>query len=139
MKRKFQMLATLACLLLILFSIFVFSACSSPCEHDWQEKSVITPAGCTQDGQKQLECSKCQETKTEKIPSTGHKGGEATCTGKAICENCDTEYGELNAYNHSGSATWTKTADKHTKKYSCCNAVGCICIGLCISFCCCIG
>ena len=123
MKRKFQMLATLACLLLTLFSIFVFSACSSPCEHDWQEKSVITPAGCTQDGQKQLECSKCQETKTEKIPSTGHKGGEATCTGKAICENCDTEYGELNADNHSGSATWTKTADKHTKKYSCCNAV----------------
>ncbi len=122
MKRRFQMLATLACMLLVLFSIFVFSACSSECEHDWQEKSV-TPAGCTQDGQKLFECSKCQETKTEAIAKTGHTGGAATCTNKAICENCDTEYGELNADSHAAAAEWIKTADKHIKKYVCCNVV----------------
>ena len=121
-KRKIQILATLSCMLLVLFSIFVFSACSSECEHDWQEKSV-TPAGCTQDGQKLFECSKCQETKTEAIAKTGHTGGTATCTNKAICENCDTEYGEKNADNHTGEAEWITTASKHEKKYVCCNVV----------------
>ena len=122
MKRRFQTLTVTVCLFLTLFGITVFSACASPCEHDWIEKSVITPVGCTTDGQKQLECSKCQETKTESISATGHTGGEATCREKATCTVCGNKYGELNASNHTGEAEWAKTADKHIKKYTCCNA-----------------
>ena len=32
----------------------------------------------------------------------GHKGGEATCTTRAICEVCGKEYGELDPDNHVG-------------------------------------
>lgn len=35
------------------------------------------------------------------IPATGqHTGGEATCKDKAVCENCGTAYGALDADNH---------------------------------------
>lgn len=32
-----------------------------------------------------------------------HKGGEATCSAKAICDVCKSEYGDFNANNHKGS------------------------------------
>lgn len=31
-----------------------------------------------------------------------HKGGEATCSAKAICDVCKSEYGDLNSENHAG-------------------------------------
>ncbi len=31
-----------------------------------------------------------------------HKGGEATCTAKAVCEVCSAEYGDKNPDNHKG-------------------------------------
>ena len=31
-----------------------------------------------------------------------HKGGEATCTAKPVCEICGSEYGEINTVNHAG-------------------------------------
>lgn len=52
-----------------------------------------------------------------------HKGGEATCTQKAVCDTCHSEYGEINADNHTGTETWTQTATTHEKKYDCCGKV----------------
>ena len=52
-----------------------------------------------------------------------HKGGKATCTQKAVCETCHSEYGEINADNHTGTEKWTQTATTHEKKYDCCGKV----------------
>lgn len=52
-----------------------------------------------------------------------HKGGEATCTQKAVCDTCNSEYGEINADNHTGTEKWTQTATTHEKKYDCCGKV----------------
>ena len=52
-----------------------------------------------------------------------HTGGNATCTEKAKCEVCGENYGSLDADNHTGIAEWTKDAQGHEKKWSCCGAV----------------
>lgn len=48
-------------------------------------------------------CKLCGDTVKagEDIPATGeHTGGKATCSKKAVCENCKKEYGDLNPNNH---------------------------------------
>ena len=52
-----------------------------------------------------------------------HTGGKATCTQKAVCNICHSEYGEINADNHSGVEKWIQTATTHEKKYDCCGKV----------------
>ncbi|MBE6658239.1 MAG: hypothetical protein E7604_07330 [Ruminococcaceae bacterium] len=37
-----------------------------------------------------------------RIDETVHTGGEATCNAKAICETCETPYGDIDAQNHVG-------------------------------------
>ena len=49
---------------------------------------------------------------------SGHSGGEATCTSKAVCEYCSKEYGELDSLKHNlenipaKAATATETGNK---------------------------
>jgi len=52
-----------------------------------------------------------------------HTGGTAYCNIQAVCEICTHPYGELKADNHSGSAEWICTAEKHEKVYTCCAVV----------------
>ncbi len=52
-----------------------------------------------------------------------HNGGEATCTEKAACDLCGSEYGETNIQNHTGEEKWEQTETKHTKKWDCCGTV----------------
>ena len=52
-----------------------------------------------------------------------HIGGKATCTQKAVCNICHSEYGEINADNHSGVEKWIQTATTHEKRYDCCGKV----------------
>jgi len=61
-------------------------------------------------------CSVCQY-------ECAHSGGKATCTAKAVCEVCQAAYGNVDAANHTGTAEWTKTAEKHSAAYTCCGAV----------------
>ena len=61
-------------------------------------------------------CEKCEYTCT-------HRGGEATCTAKAVCTVCGQEYGELNPDNHSGELEWTATETTHIQKHKCCGKV----------------
>ena len=42
-----------------------------------------------------------------------HQGGEATCTQKAVCATCGSEYGEVNPDNHNPANEWTQENDKH--------------------------
>ena len=52
-----------------------------------------------------------------------HTGGKATCTQKAVCNICHSEYGEINADNHTGTEKWIQTATTHEKRYDCCGKV----------------
>ncbi|MBP3377070.1 MAG: hypothetical protein J6L83_09930 [Clostridia bacterium] len=52
-----------------------------------------------------------------------HSGGEATCAGKAACEKCGAEYGDINTSNHA-SEEFTYSAatigNFHYAYYTCC-------------------
>ena len=52
-----------------------------------------------------------------------HNGGTATCTEKAECTLCGSEYGETDIQNHTGEEKWEQTETKHTKKWDCCGTV----------------
>lgn len=66
--------------------------------HSWDEGKIIKEATCTEVGEKEFTCTRCQKTRTERIESTGHKevidaAVEPTCetSGKtegSHCENC---------------------------------------------------
>ena len=49
-------------------------------------------------------------------------GGAATCKKRAVCTDCNAEYGTLNPANHSGNQVWVQTEKTHQKKYDCCGA-----------------
>lgn len=42
-----------------------------------------------------------------------HTGGKATCTQKAVCEICNSQYGEINPNNHKPSSEWTWENGRH--------------------------
>ncbi len=44
---------------------------ATPCPHVWKETSRTDPT-CTAPGSASFSCSKCGETKTDKLPATGH-------------------------------------------------------------------
>ncbi len=50
---------------------------------------------------------------------TAHSG-TATCTAKAVCDVCGTEYGDVDLANHSGTLDWNNTETTHEQKWSCC-------------------
>ena len=57
------------------------------------------------------------------VESEAHTvGTAATCTAAAVCGTCKSNYGSVNASNHTGEIVNGGTAEKHTK-YDCCEAV----------------
>ena len=70
------------------------------------------------DDNKDHTCDYCGKKLTE------HSGGKATCKGKAKCEVCGAEYGELDANNHSDlkhidAKAATKTAEGNIEYWYC--------------------
>lgn len=67
--------------------------------HDLGEWIIKTEATCTEDGEKERFCSRCDYSETETIDASGHDFGEwvidpqATCTSNGTktrtCKNCD--------------------------------------------------
>lgn len=51
-----------------------------------------------------------------------HEGGTATCTEKAVCQDCNRAYGDLDPENHTGKPVWTQTETTHSSTYDCCGA-----------------
>lgn len=71
--------------------------------HTWGEGVETTPATCTEDGEMTYTCTKCNETRTEKIQAKSHTPKDvsepATCTtpgvtGKTVCTVCGETIGE---------------------------------------------
>ena len=48
-------------------------------------------------------------------------GGAATCKKRAVCTDCNAEYGTLNLTNHSGNQVWVQTEKTHKQAYDCCD------------------
>lgn len=61
--------------------------------------TVFTEDGYTGD----TYCTGCNQTLVSgsKIAATGHKGGVATCSEKAICDICHATYGEKDPNHHA--------------------------------------
>lgn len=70
--------------------------------HRWaSDFTVDQAASCTEDGSKSIHCENCEAAKEiTVIPATGHTGGTATCTKKAVCKKCGRKYGTLDRTNH---------------------------------------
>lgn len=98
------------------------------CNHIWVEASCTQPAHCklcdATDGEpvghipektatciSRAKCSVCRAYYGE-IDSSCHRGGEATCTKLAICEDCNTEYGSYSDV-HSEFTDAVKVGGKH--------------------------
>ncbi len=74
-----------------------------PTNHEHTVTLAAKAATCTEDGL--TEGSKCTDcgtvlTAQQTVPATGHKGGTATCSKKAVCQTCGEEYGKLDPKNH---------------------------------------
>ena len=55
----------------------------------------------------------------DKQGEEAHKGGEATCTQKATCSVCSTEYGEAKGHNYDEEVTAPTCTEQGFTKYSC--------------------
>ena len=53
--------------------------------HDWKEGEILRDPTCTEEGEKGYTCTKCQGTKTEKIPALGH----TEVIDEAIAPTCE--------------------------------------------------
>ncbi len=57
--------------------------------HSWDEGNVIADPSCTSEGVMEYRCVRCNSSKLETIPATGHTPGEdATCTDPQTCITC---------------------------------------------------
>jgi len=57
--------------------------------HSWDEGTTIAEPSCTGEGVTEHRCVRCNESKLQTIPATGHTPGEdATCTDPQICTDC---------------------------------------------------
>ena len=99
-------------------------------EHSWDAGNVTIQPNCTTQGEKTYTCSKCNKTKTEIIPATGHveteirEAKEATCTekgytGDTYCKACGEKLQtgtETDMIEHSWDAGTVITAPTCTEE-----------------------
>ncbi len=69
-----------------------------------------------------LVCDVCEHPVTENIACSG---GTATCVAKAVCEHCNTEYGEVDSNNHTpDESKWYNIGSKyHYRQCSLCQKI----------------
>lgn len=102
------------------------------------DKYKVSDATCKDPAKYYKSCTGCGEKSKDtftygEIDPNAHKGGEATCSAKAICEVCGKEYGEPDPNNHKNTElrnvkeateteegytgdTWCKDCEKEIKK-----------------------
>ncbi len=96
MKRR--ILGILLAALLVFGLCFAITACNivfvdddpeTPCEHEWEESSMLTPPSCSERGKVSLKCKKCNETseKTVSRDEDAHAFGAWVEEVSATCKN----------------------------------------------------
>ena len=102
MNMKKSVVASMICLLMVLFAVCGLSACSD-CSHEFGQWTVTKEAGCEFMGMQERVCSECGEIEKEAIPAKGHNYGEwigqhtASCgeigqLGHYHCDGCDADF-----------------------------------------------
>lgn len=64
--------------------------------------AVVTEPTCTEQGYTTYTCTCGKSYVDDYVAANGHTGGKATCSHKAMCDSCHTEYGEVDPKNHDG-------------------------------------
>ena len=103
MKTKNRLLASVLCLLMVVFCVVGLTACDGDdeCSHQWEEWTATANATCTEAGVQERKCSKCGETETSAINALGHDWNEATCSAPKTCKTCSTTEGTANAHAYT--------------------------------------
>lgn len=112
--------------LFIVFMMFyglVLVSCSSECEHNFEFSEVIVDVTCTTDGEEEHKCTKCGETKTVVVKSTGHNIEDANCLSVKRCSICFEEFGtELGDHSYGSWETYREaTCENPGSRYHVCN------------------
>ncbi len=108
--------------------------CGIPCPHDWNNKDGIcafcdTPCPTHDMKNEDGTCTTCGMTHEHDwmdgvCKTCGyecqHTGGTATCATRAICEDCDSYYGDTVANNHEREGKWVDDVDGCYLYYGCC-------------------
>ena len=128
MRTKNRLLASVACLLMVVFCGIGLTACDESiiCLHEWGEYTIIENSTCLKEGVQERKCTKCEKVESaplEKLEHVAnvddgdcttpvtcflcgeivteakeHVSGGATCKQRAKCLVCNKEYGELAAH-----------------------------------------
>ncbi len=103
MKTKNRLLASVLCLLMVVFCVVGLTACGGDdkCSHQWGEWSTTTNATCTEAGSQERKCSECGETETSTIAALGHDWNEATCSTPKTCKVCSATEGTASAHAYT--------------------------------------
>lgn len=79
------------------------------CIHNWDDGEQIAAATCTEDGVILYTCALCQETKTTKIPATGHQNSDTYSYSSEghyyDCKFCGIRITEIGAHTSEGNCT----------------------------------
>ena len=91
----------------IMLSVLCFAGCGDECEHSFEEWTVSVQPTCTEQGEKERECSKCGEVQYEKVEMLDHKydtanlvwnwNGYDAATVTFTCTSGATHTGTVNA------------------------------------------
>ncbi|MBQ8356416.1 MAG: hypothetical protein IJX39_01250, partial [Clostridia bacterium] len=95
----------------------VCTACEYECTHDIESEGKTHLYASVGNDQHTKTCVTCGLQETESC-----SGGSANCTDLAVCDFCETSYGQLNATVHKGTLQWNKDDTYHEQVY-----VGCAC------------
>ena len=83
MKNKKKLLASVICLLMVVFCVIGLASCGGgddDCTHSWGEWTTTKNPTCTAKGEQERTCTECEETETSEINALGHDWNPATCT-----------------------------------------------------------
>ncbi|MBQ8424668.1 MAG: hypothetical protein IJX17_01445, partial [Clostridia bacterium] len=86
MNVKKRIICNILCFMIVLCSMFTFTACDKDCKHKWGEWETVVESTCTTTGTKKRQCSKCEEFEEDSIAVIAHNFGSwveevlANCT-----------------------------------------------------------
>ena len=73
MKRLTTVILILALLTALFCTVAVTASAAKSCSHNWQLSATRKKPTCTEAGYGLYRCTKCGDTKTDKIKALGHK------------------------------------------------------------------
>ena len=85
------------------------TTCGAVCDHNGSTHNTVTDKG---EGTHSFTCTVCGT-----IATRNHTGGTATCTTQAVCEVCDTSYGDVDKTNHDETVTYVNGFCPHCDTY----------------------